>query len=239
VVPSLSRGSSWTGRPLPRDTRHGFPQAPCSDEHGSWHLENVLLPAALLNDSRVEPQLRAVVLRLLSVRPGQRGTAAELAEELEQATARMHSKPFRPRALLWLSLVAAAASLVLAVWTLMQAPRDWERPQPSPLERMLPLSTLKKRWLRSPFPSRSLGRYDPMRGADALHVRQNPPPTSTPQTGEHVKVERPPQQLCPVHWRRPLLHPLLPGRCLYPRACLLRICLGEPVGRSYPSRVLS
>ena len=43
--------------------------------------------------------------------------------------------------------------------------------------------------------------------------------------GEHVEVERPLQQLCPIHSRRPLLHPLLPGRCLTPRARLL--CLGE------------
>nr|WP_199243320.1 hypothetical protein [Vitiosangium sp. GDMCC 1.1324] len=55
------------------------------------------------------------------------------------------------------------------------------------------------------------------------HVRQDPPPASTPHAGEHVDVERPLQQLCPIHSRRPLL----PGRCLKPRAHLLRTCLRE------------
>jgi hypothetical protein len=50
-------------------------------------------------------------------------------------------------------------------------------------------------------------------------------PASTPHAGEHVEVERPLQQLCPIHSRRPLLHPLLAGRCLTPRSRLLR--LGE------------
>ena len=47
----------------------------------------------------------------------------------------------------------------------------------------------------------------------------------TPHAGEQVEVERPLQPLCPIHSRRPLLHPLLPGRCLSPRSRLL--CLGE------------
>jgi hypothetical protein len=61
----------------------------------------------------------------------------------------------------------------------------------------------------------------------SLHVRQHPPPASTPHADEHVEVQRPPEQLCPVHSRRPLLHPLLPGRYLKPRARLLRTCLRE------------
>jgi serine/threonine protein kinase len=60
------------------------PGEPTQDEHGLWHLEAVLTPTALLSDPHVEPRLRALVLRLLSVRPEQRGTAAELAEALEQ-----------------------------------------------------------------------------------------------------------------------------------------------------------
>jgi serine/threonine protein kinase len=57
---------------------------PTQDENGTWHLEAVLPPASLLD---VEPPLRTLVLRMLSVRPEQRGTAAELAEALEQAAA--------------------------------------------------------------------------------------------------------------------------------------------------------
>jgi serine/threonine protein kinase len=58
---------------------------PTQDEHGTWHLEAVLPPAPLLSGPHVQPLLREWVLRLLSVHPGQRGTAEELALELAQA----------------------------------------------------------------------------------------------------------------------------------------------------------
>jgi hypothetical protein len=45
-------------------------------------MDSVRVPDSLM---RVEPPLRRVIERLLSVRPEERGTAAELAEELEQA----------------------------------------------------------------------------------------------------------------------------------------------------------
>jgi hypothetical protein len=57
---------------------------PTQDENGTWHLAAVLAPPALL---RVAPPLRDLVLRMLSVRPEERGTAAQLAEALEQAAA--------------------------------------------------------------------------------------------------------------------------------------------------------
>src|SRR5689334_4654444 len=56
---------------------------------------------------------------------------------------------------------------------------------------------------------------------------QNPRPTVVLGTGEDVQNERPPRQLGPVHSWRPLLHTLRSGRCLHPRARLLRTCLGE------------
>ncbi|HYI02816.1 serine/threonine-protein kinase [Hyalangium sp.] len=61
------------------------PGEPTQDEHGTWHLEAVIAPPALLNNPRVEPRLRALVLRMLSVRPEERGTATALAEALELA----------------------------------------------------------------------------------------------------------------------------------------------------------
>jgi serine/threonine protein kinase len=61
------------------------PGEPTQEELGTWHLEAMLLPPALLSDPRVEPRLRGLVLRMLSVRPEERGTAAALAEALEQA----------------------------------------------------------------------------------------------------------------------------------------------------------
>ncbi|MFL5343144.1 MAG: serine/threonine protein kinase [Hyalangium sp.] len=65
-----------------------YPQlsAPRRDEHGRWHVDAVTAPAAL-RDKRINPRLRACILRLLSVRPVERGTAAELAETLEQLAA--------------------------------------------------------------------------------------------------------------------------------------------------------
>jgi hypothetical protein len=61
------------------------PGEPTQDEHGTWHLEAVLLPPSLLSDPRMEPRLRALVLRMLSVHPEERGSATALAEALEQA----------------------------------------------------------------------------------------------------------------------------------------------------------
>ncbi|MFL5346580.1 MAG: serine/threonine-protein kinase [Hyalangium sp.] len=55
---------------------------PWKNEHGTWNLGAVLPPAALL---RIEPRLREWILRMLSVSPEERGTAAQLAEALEQA----------------------------------------------------------------------------------------------------------------------------------------------------------
>lgn len=67
------------------------PAVPSRDEHGTLHLDSVLLPPALLSHPHVDPFLRAFTLRLLSVKPEQRGTAAQLAQELEQTLI-----PFRP-----------------------------------------------------------------------------------------------------------------------------------------------
>lgn len=105
-----------------------YPQlaAPTQDEHGTWHLEAVRPPAALLNGPGVEPRLRAFVLRMLSVCPEERGTAAQLAKALERASsvlpeARESSKPRRPRAFRhsvqpWLLPAAAGLALAAKVW---------------------------------------------------------------------------------------------------------------------------
>jgi hypothetical protein len=60
--------------------------APLQDQQGTWHLEAVIPPRALLGGPQVEPYLRDMTLTLLSVHPEQRGTAAQWAKALEQAT---------------------------------------------------------------------------------------------------------------------------------------------------------
>jgi eukaryotic-like serine/threonine-protein kinase len=55
---------------------------PTQDEHGTWRMEAVKTPAALL---QAEPPLRELVLRMLSVQPEARGSVEQLAEQLERA----------------------------------------------------------------------------------------------------------------------------------------------------------
>jgi serine/threonine protein kinase len=106
--------------------------------YDTWRVEPLMLPQALYS-ARVAPPLRALILRMLSLRPEQRGTAAQLAQEMERAaaplphsstsqqvplqkqggeqsasaspSARTHLR-FRRR---WLAAVAAV--LALALWT--------------------------------------------------------------------------------------------------------------------------
>ncbi|MFL5343182.1 MAG: serine/threonine protein kinase [Hyalangium sp.] len=117
--------------------------APRRDEHGDWHVDAVTAPAAVLRDKRIEPRLRACILRLLSVRPQERGSAAQLAEALEpltplpredspaprsvrrsssarppKGTAEVAAGPKRstPRGRLLLALAAAAVALTVGAW---------------------------------------------------------------------------------------------------------------------------
>jgi serine/threonine protein kinase len=57
---------------------------PRRDAQGTWHLDSLVLPRALFS-AQVAAPLRELILRMLSLRPEQRGSAAELAPALEQA----------------------------------------------------------------------------------------------------------------------------------------------------------
>jgi serine/threonine protein kinase len=69
------------------------PGAPLQDEHGRWHLEAVIPPRALLGGPQVEPYLRDMTLRLLSVEREERGTAAQWAEAPECCLAESAARP--------------------------------------------------------------------------------------------------------------------------------------------------
>jgi serine/threonine protein kinase len=115
------------------------------DEHGTWRMESLRLPPAL-RSARVEPPLRALILRMLSMSPEERGTAAQLAQEMERVAAslsnssapwsastkeqiagqsagastssRAHLRSWRP----WLA--AGASGLAVAIWARWTTPAE-------------------------------------------------------------------------------------------------------------------
>jgi serine/threonine protein kinase len=113
--------------------------------YDTWRVEPLMLPQALYS-ARVAPPLRALILRMLSVRPEQRGTAAQLAQEMERAAsslpdssgplkvstqvqvagqssgARASPQAYRRSWRLWLT--AGAAGLALAMWTRWMTPGE-------------------------------------------------------------------------------------------------------------------
>jgi hypothetical protein len=95
------------------------------DEEGTWHLEESPPPSPSELNPRVAPPLSALTLRMLSLSPEARGTAAELAEALEAAAAHEEkekgeplakTKPWRPVS----AALLTAAVLLLGLWHAVQ-----------------------------------------------------------------------------------------------------------------------
>lgn len=63
------------------------PMEPDANEVGAWRLKDSELRLALEGNPRVAPPLRELILRMLSAAPEARGSAAELARELEAMAA--------------------------------------------------------------------------------------------------------------------------------------------------------
>ena len=88
------------------------------DEQGQWQAMTPDIRPALESNPRVEPVLREVIVRLLSDAPEARGTARQVAEELEAAAGGAESpEPSRPaeRARAWKPSLAVAAAGACAV----------------------------------------------------------------------------------------------------------------------------
>ncbi|MBN1208667.1 MAG: protein kinase [Myxococcaceae bacterium] len=69
---------------------------PSLDESELWHLEGLASPAPSILNPRVPPELDALILRMLSLRPEERGPAGELAEALERAAQLTSAESTRP-----------------------------------------------------------------------------------------------------------------------------------------------
>jgi serine/threonine protein kinase len=89
------------------------------DEQGAWQVTSPDVRPLLERNSRVEPVLREVIVRLLSEAPEARGTAAQVAQALEAGAGEEEQPaPSKPpvRARVWkpwLALAAAGACAVL------------------------------------------------------------------------------------------------------------------------------
>ncbi|MFL5349203.1 MAG: serine/threonine-protein kinase [Hyalangium sp.] len=66
------------------------------DATGTWQLGALASPAPLVLNPRVHPRLDALILRMLSMRPEERGTAASLAEALEEAAEQLSPQSDQP-----------------------------------------------------------------------------------------------------------------------------------------------
>ena len=154
---------------------------PFQDEHGTWRWQGVRLPPSLLRSPDVEPSLRALILRLLSVQPEQRGTAAQLAQELESASqvkpsSRRHS---------WLWLPATAAGVALAVWA--------GRAVPPASQEQSPIARAEPTQAESPDAG-TTGLGD---AATSVAVEKAPPGSTDEGMGEDTLPEPQPGQARP------------------------------------------
>jgi eukaryotic-like serine/threonine-protein kinase len=113
---------------------------PFKDETGTWQLGEMASPPPGAIVPGLDSRLDALIVRMLRVHPEDRGTAAELAEALEQLARQQVPTPSRegeaPREahphkpLMWPRFAAAAMLLMLSAWA-GWAVRDRTQARPS------------------------------------------------------------------------------------------------------------
>ncbi|HYH98362.1 hypothetical protein [Hyalangium sp.] len=140
---------------------------PSNDEAGLWHLESLASPPPLVLNPRVDTRLNALILRMLSVSPEQRGTAQELADALEQAA--QLTLPESTRSLFdqEMSPLPPAHDMAEAQ---AQAPQVSSL-TPRSAERVSPLVHLRPCGFGSRRPQRSWPWSHPVRGAPRAGAR--------------------------------------------------------------------
>ncbi|WP_224368905.1 serine/threonine-protein kinase [Hyalangium versicolor] len=89
------------------------------DEQGTWHPVEAPLPAPRELEPRVDSQLSALILRMLSVSAEARGTAGELAQVLEAAAEQGQAVPAPIQPWMQQGRARVLVGALLVLWTLL------------------------------------------------------------------------------------------------------------------------
>ena len=174
---------------------------PYQEAQGRWRMEKVILPASL---QQVEPSLRELILRLLSVRPEQRGTAAELARALEPA-----GEPSTPECLPQLPVESAPPTARAPVpSTSLSSSR--RRAEPGILVAMLGLTV----WVWWAAPGEPREQSDATRLKAAGPVLREGDPAALGEAVAALSQEQPPSALRPEGVSEDTLPDPLPGQAV-------------------------
>ncbi len=174
------------------------------EEQGCWQVPSLDLRPLLESPSQVEPQLRQVLVRLLSEAPEARGTARQAAEALEAVAGEAGERLERPEAVerprarkRWLALAAAGACAV-GLW-------NWQRMPRPPVH-------------RAASTRQTSDAQAPEEGTAALGDSSAPKSQDTPAP---ATAKRPMAQSIPPEPRREQARPDKKGRCPGPEQVLI------------------
>jgi len=153
------------------------------DAQGTWHMREAPFPVPRELNPRLAPPLSALIVRMLSMAPEARGSAAELAQALEAAAEEALAAPAPPRP--WRQLAAwevggarGLAAVLLGLWALLAV--------------HAPLSSDSAREQVASTPASREGAEASLAeaGADAPV-----PPVQEPSTPETISQDTPPKPI--------------------------------------------